>query len=400
MDKSLTLLIRSGRILMESGAEIYRVEETIVRLGKALHLKEVQSYCTPTGLFIGYTHDEEPRTAVRRVFKRAINLRRISEVNDLARQFSQGKMSVESALLQLENIEKQKEPYPWYWQIFCISLVAAILALLNGGKGLEFAVALLVSGLLRFFMFKSKFFMNTPFLREFALGAFGMVLVLLTKTMLDVQMVPIMIGLLLSAFPGAYMVNSVRDIVAGDLLAGAIRGLEATGLTVALFGGAGMVLATLGNGYIEEVTTKASHGFAMEMLFGFMIAAFFSMALNTPHNTVLASGLAGLIGRSVLVLTILLGSTPIMGMFWGTLAVVILSEIMARYYKVPVTLFVIGGIIPLLPGLFFFQATYTLVQGDYVRLIEPFVQGAMGIISIGAAAAAITGLVRFWKTSR
>ncbi|QGG48488.1 hypothetical protein FTV88_2390 [Heliorestis convoluta] len=385
---------------MESGAEIYRVEETIIRLGKALQLKEVQSYCTPTGLFVGYTEETgEPRTAVRRVFKRAINLRRISQVNELARTFSQGSMTVEEALTRLERIEKEKEPYHWYWQVFCISLVAAILAMLNGGTGLEFVVALLVSLSLRYFMVKTKVFMNTPFLREFTLGAFGMLLVLLTKAFLEIDMVPILIGLLLSAFPGAYMVNSVRDIVAGDLLAGAIRGLEATGLTVALFGGAGLILATIGNGYIQDVNVSSSYGLAMEMLFGFFIAAFFSMALNTPRNTVLASGLVGLISRSVLAGTVAMGSSPLLGMFWGALAVAIFSEIFARYYRVPVTLFVIGGIIPLLPGLFFFQATYTLVQGEYVQMIEPFVHGVTGIIAIGAGAAAVTGLVRFWKTT-
>ena len=43
------LAIRAGTIMMKSGAEIYRVEDTIERICKACGIEYVNVFATPTG---------------------------------------------------------------------------------------------------------------------------------------------------------------------------------------------------------------------------------------------------------------------------------------------------------------------------------------------------------------
>ena len=72
----------AGKIIMESGGETYRAEETINRMGSGFGLKEVDSFAVPSGLFISYrSEDGEPVTSVRRVRKETRNLTRVDEAN-------------------------------------------------------------------------------------------------------------------------------------------------------------------------------------------------------------------------------------------------------------------------------------------------------------------------------
>ena len=51
-DKILTLATRTGKALLESGAETYRVEDTICRICRSLHMEEAESICLPTGIYV------------------------------------------------------------------------------------------------------------------------------------------------------------------------------------------------------------------------------------------------------------------------------------------------------------------------------------------------------------
>ena len=45
----LILAVRAGELMMKSGAEIYRVEDTITRICKAGRISYVDVFATPTG---------------------------------------------------------------------------------------------------------------------------------------------------------------------------------------------------------------------------------------------------------------------------------------------------------------------------------------------------------------
>ena len=55
---------------------------------------------------------------------------------------------------------------------------------------------------------------------------------------------------------------------------------------------------------------------------------------------------------------------PLTATFFATLAVVLISRFSSVQLRCPVTIFLISGIFPLVPGLGIYQTAYALVEGD------------------------------------
>ena len=95
----------AGEIMLVSGAEIYRVEDTIIRILRYSGAAETEVVVMATGIFITLASAEgEPLSVVRRVRKRATNMNRVYRVNDVSRRFCRGTLSLEDSGKQLREI--------------------------------------------------------------------------------------------------------------------------------------------------------------------------------------------------------------------------------------------------------------------------------------------------------
>ena len=57
----------AGKLLIQSGAEIYRVEETMVRLCKSfVEVQDADSFVTPTGIMFSITVNDQTFTKIMR----------------------------------------------------------------------------------------------------------------------------------------------------------------------------------------------------------------------------------------------------------------------------------------------------------------------------------------------
>ena len=76
--------VLAGEIMLGSGAEAYRVEDTISHFLNTAKLKHAQVFVTTTGIIATLSDPSiEAITVVRRVQKRSTNLNKIYLVNDL-----------------------------------------------------------------------------------------------------------------------------------------------------------------------------------------------------------------------------------------------------------------------------------------------------------------------------
>ncbi|MBM7867612.1 threonine/serine exporter family protein [Heliobacterium gestii] len=396
VNRAIEFIVNAGRVLLESNAEVYRVQDTVQKMGTALGIDDLESYVTPAGVFVSYVDDEgNPRTYFRRVSKKGVNLSRISAINHLSRQVARKEISLEAAFADLEKIENTPPPYSPLLRLAVISMTAAGSAAIFGGEWMECGLAL-VMAFLAFLLIDGTKLVAIAYLRELLLGAVGTGLVLAARASINFDIGPVVAGVLVSAIPGAFMVNSVRDIIAGDLISGAIRGLESAGLAAALFGGAGITLSMVGTQYLSEPVVPQPPIIAVS----FFVSALFSIFNHAPKGLVFSGGVTGMLSATVLYLAVSNGYTLILGMFWGAIVVAIVSEILARIHLVPVTVFIIGGFMPLLPGIWFFRATIFLFTGNYLDVLEPLMVGFGGIVAVGAGVAIVTAVMRHWKQNR
>ena len=108
----------------------------------------------------------------------------------------------------------------------------------------------------------------------------------------------------------------------------------------------------------------------MEIITAFGFACIATMAFavlfQAPKKIVLIDGVIGAIGWVVFIyLRHELGYTSFVSNFCATISLALASELSSRIFKQPVTVFVIPGIVPLVPGLGIYQGMFAIINNEY-----------------------------------
>ena len=132
----------------------------------------------------------------------------------------------------------------------------------------------------------------------------------------------------------------------------------------------------------------------LHFICSFFATVGFSVFFNSPKSTLISSGFVGGVGWTVFCFFNQTTQNNIFSNFIAALLVSYMSELLARKFKQPAIIFVIPGIIPLVPGLGMYNTMLYLVQKDYNNAISKgadvlFVGGA---ISLGVLV--VTSLVK------
>lgn len=124
-------------------------------------------------------------------------------------------------------------------------------------------------------------------------------------------------------------------------------------------------------------------------MIGHLIAAFlgvtgFAIILDVPKKYVVYAGAAGTAGWLIyLVMRSLWGNAA--GVILSSIMISLLSQIFARLRKCPVTVFLIPGIYPLVPGAGIYRTAYSIIMGENasasIWLLETLVTA--GMIALG-----------------
>lgn len=102
-----------------------------------------------------------------------------------------------------------------------------------------------------------------------------------------------------------------------------------------------------------------------------IVGAFFAVVtiavLNgVPKKYLVYSGTVGTVGWAVYLLMRFFDLREAMAMFVATIMVAVISHVYARTLKAPVTLFLVCGILPLVPGVAMYRLVYYLLISDKV----------------------------------
>ena len=121
-DETLKVALMVGKILLKSGAETYRVEDTINRFCIA-NGYEVDIFVTPTVIILG-NEQVDSFNCVSRIRYRTTNLGMISEMNDMSYKFERWPMSYRGTIAWLEEKLKAQVPYG-KWKVCLASAIAS-----------------------------------------------------------------------------------------------------------------------------------------------------------------------------------------------------------------------------------------------------------------------------------
>lgn len=240
----VNIALLSGEILLTSGSEIYRVEDTIDRICNVYGI-QCEAFVTPTGIFISGWAAENPNesvTLVRRIKNRTINLHSIELINTFSRNLQTSTLSYDEALRKLKNIEAG--PYfSFLRRLFAAGITSFSYSILFRGTIFDAIITAVIGMLMYSILEKMKSADFSQYFRNFICSfSAGMMSVLAGKLINSLNVDSIIVGSIMILVPGLAITNGIRDALHGDILSSQARITEALIIVTTIGVGVGIAL--------------------------------------------------------------------------------------------------------------------------------------------------------------
>lgn len=403
-EEVLDLALMAGHILLENGAEIYRVEETIDRICEYYGVNSENAFVLSNGIFLTAGNARESFFAkVQHIPVSGTHLNKVAAVNQLSREIVEGKHTIQDAYRILEEIRTMPGKKRWM-QTLASGVGSAAFCIFFGGTFGD-SLAAFAAGIC---LYLYVLWLSVPHLSKIVGNIGGGALVTVVCCLLYLMGVGenlnfMMIGTIMPLVPGVAFTNSIRDVADGDYISGSVRMLDAllVFFCIAIGVGIGFSLISLvpGSGTLQEMGQLAESSGSGAMgdieMFGQLVKEILSAVVGTVSFSVLFGvpreyypycGFIGGAGWLVYCLAELFlpGSGPC---FAATAVVILLSRTAAVMKRCPVTIFLIAGIFPLVPGAGVYWTVYHIVME------ELFLAVSTGYSAMKEAIAIVMGIV-------
>lgn len=358
-NRTVNLWLDMAEMMLECGAEIYRIEDTLNRVGTAWGAKRMEVFVITSSIVVTAEGDGWQYTSTRRMRgPSGSDFTRLEDLNALARRVCREPIDDDSFQKQLESIAGTK---PRFSKTLLGSTFAALsFALFFGGSWLDSVFAglfgilvMLLSDLCarrRLNRFSSYFFVSV---------FTGVLICLLSRVIVTLKPDKIIVGVIMLTIPGIATTNSMRDMLTGDTLSGTLRLVQSLLETLVLAGSYTFAVWLTKSGVhysnavdgLGQIIPAAAGSVAFAMLF------------NCRTRYILFAIAGGAVSWGLYLLAEThLGLDVFGSSLFSALIGSLLAEICARLFKAPATLFLIPFVVPLIPGSSLFYAFCTLLE--------------------------------------
>ena len=162
----LSLAVETGDALLRNGAEVYRVEDTVMHILKAYEIEEYDVYVLSNGIFASANENKDDACSmIRHVPLGQTHLGRIAALNQLSREICSHECSLKDAWTRLDECKAIPTCSKWTEVFFC-GLGSGSFSFLFGGTPLDGVIAFIAGAILNMMLKKfsqrktSKFITN------------------------------------------------------------------------------------------------------------------------------------------------------------------------------------------------------------------------------------------------
>lgn len=364
-NRIMELAYEAGAILLENGAEISRVDETMRRIAGHYGVDDENFFVLSNGIMA--TAKGFARTKFIPI--KGASLDKVVAVNQLSREVSEGKCDLNQLESRLKSIRAMR-PKPAWEQIAASAFGSAAFCIIFGG-GFADSIAAFVAGLV---LWVYMLFVGYRHLSRIA-GAItgGLLATLLCGVMfrlgLGTHLSNMIIGAIIPLIPGVPFTNGIRDMAHEDYIAGVTRLLDAllTFFCISMGVALAFMLDAAVSGTMQHLETLTAApetaGMFVQLLAAYVGTVAFAVLFGVPRKYYLDSGLCGMLGWLLyLILVNHTGLSVANVVFFATVLVTFTAMVLAIVRKCPITVYLICGIFPLVPGAGIFWTTYNVVS--------------------------------------
>ncbi len=245
-ESAFTTAVDIGRMMLESGSETHKVEETIDTFCRVNGLLKIQSFVIPTGIIATLLERKNrPLTELVRISKRSLNLGKLSAIMEALTNYYMQKIYYSDLISRLAEVKKlvfYKKHEQYLSAAFAVACFSTLFA---GGPG-EFYASFVI-GLLAQIMVERLSNLEFPAqLINLLVSAFiclgaNMAVKYLCACSADI----LIISSIMILVPGVTIINALREIIAGDLVSGSARGFDALIVAASIASGVGVMLTII-----------------------------------------------------------------------------------------------------------------------------------------------------------
>ena len=116
----------------------------------------------------------------------------------------------------------------------------------------------------------------------------------------------------------------------------------------------------------------------LEMFVAFAATMAFAVIFNVSRSELIFCGIAGLVAEGVYLFTLRISDETALAIFVASIAVTVLSRILANVRRMPVTVYLIAGM---------YNTVYNIISSDYMKAMYT------GVDTIKVAVAIAVGIV-------
>lgn len=386
-DILLELATNLGYELAMSGAETFRIEESVSRVLGAYGI-EAEVFAIPNLLIVSImTEDAQPITRVRRIAHHGSDLDAVEKYNALSRALCSRKPEPKEAFQWMKNMDSHRKSYSMAIQYVGSFLGAGGFAFFFGGCYMDSLCAGLCGILVTFLNKKLDDRKANQFFRTI-ISAFFMAVLAYFLGSQGIAHNPdaVTIGALMLLVPGLLFTNAMRDVIYGDTNSGINRIVQVLLVAVALALGtaAAWQIATPLWG-VPVSSAPIVYSIFSQCLFCLVSCIGFEILFNIHGPGGLLCALGGALSWAVYCIAMELGGSDITAYFWSALFSSLYSEIMARIRKYPAISYLVVSIFPLIPGAGVYYTMNYGLQGNMEAFATQGLHTAAiaGIIAVG-----------------
>ncbi|MFR9584499.1 MAG: threonine/serine exporter family protein [Rikenellaceae bacterium] len=370
--RKLHLLLRVGKLLIESATDTNRVDRNMKRVAAFLGIPEDKLHIDIrwTMLIVNVSDESHSFSKFQKCEKHGVNMSTITDISRLSWRAIEQDYSLDRFEEELEQIAERPRNYRPYIVAVCAAIACGGFCKLFGCDWIAFAFAA-VSAFLGFRTRARCFEFGINHYMSMAIAAFVATCAAYLTSLTGLSATPYhpLLACALFLVPGVPLINFVDDLVDNYLLVGMTRAANCTMIISSMAFGITMALGLMGlkdmtiDQKFSELSMVPHDGYLAYAVAAAIAAVGFSIIFNVPRKMLWAIALGGVVTVCTRnFVNFELGAGPIIGSFAGSMAISLISIKAVHLFHVPNHVLTIPSVIPMIPGVLLYRFVLGLVE--------------------------------------
>lgn len=396
LHRRVDLLLRTGKLLVESLADTNRVVRNMKRTAAFLGIAEDKLHINVsfTMLMVNVSDGDYSFTKFQRIESHGVNMTAISAVSKLSWKALENDYTLDQYEQELEEIRTRKRNYtPWQ--------VAIGAGFACGGFCIQFGcdwMAFLYASIAAIIGMRVRAHCNESGLNHYmgiAIAAFVATMIAWASTFLPAEWTNTpwhpLLACALFIVPGVPLINFVDDMMDNYIQVGIVRAVNTLLMVSAMaFGIAFAVKICSIDDFFPTISMVPHHSYWEYAIAAAISAMGFSMIFNIPRRLLWVVAIGGIIAVCTRNFVNLGPSTNnigldmglVIGSFSGAVVVSLIAIKAVHWFHVPNHVLTIPSVIPMIPGVLMYRMLFGLINVNVQTQVTPLMKALeSGIVS-------------------